>query len=165
MAVGRHGYVGLVRVEDGLLNIAAAVAPEFIKGHGHPSRALATIVEEAGFPAIPALAEADCQGTLPLTRRTTPTAARRVLVLGDAAGYVEPFTGEGMAWALSAAVAATPLIDRGLRDWNAEVERDWQRVLRRVVLRRQRWCRLFALALRHPLAMRLVLGAVSLVPS
>ncbi len=165
MAVGRRGYVGLVRVEDSLLNIAAALAPDFIKGHGSPSAALASVVEEAGFPAIPALAESDCQGTLPLTRRTSPTAARRVLVLGDAAGYVEPFTGEGMAWALSAAVAATPFIERGLLKWDADVEREWQKALRRAVFGRQRWCRFFALALRHPLAMRIVLGTVSMVPS
>jgi flavin-dependent dehydrogenase len=165
MAVGRLGYVGLVRVEDGLLNVAAALAPDFIKEHGSPSGALASVIEAAGFPAIPALAEADCQGTLPLTRRTTPTAARRLLVLGDAAGYVEPFTGEGMAWALSAAAAATPFIERGLFEWDADVERDWQKVLHRAVFGRQRWCRFFAVALRHPLAMRIVLRTVSMVPS
>jgi flavin-dependent dehydrogenase len=165
MAVGRHGYVGLVRVEEGLLNIAAALAPGFIKGHGEPRRALAAVIEDAGFPPIPALAAADCQGTLPLTRRTTPTVARRVLVLGDAAGYVEPFTGEGMAWALAAAVAAPPFIERGLLEWSTKLERDWQGLLRRVVFRRQRWCRLLALALRHPMAMRIVLETVSLVPS
>jgi flavin-dependent dehydrogenase len=88
-----------------------------------------------------------------------------VLVLGDAAGYVEPFTGEGMAWALAAAAAATPFIERGLLEWSPAVERDWQMLLRRVVFRRQRWCRLLALALRHPLAMWLTLGTVSLIPS
>jgi flavin-dependent dehydrogenase len=165
MAVARQGYVGLVRVEEGLLNVAAAIEPDFIKKHGSPAGALTAVIEEAGFPAIPALGETDCQGTLPLTRRTTPVAARRALVLGDAAGYVEPFTGEGMAWALAAATAATPFIERGLLKWDAAVERDWQRLLRRVVLRRQRWCRLLALTLRHPLAMRIVLETVSLVPS
>jgi flavin-dependent dehydrogenase len=49
----------------------------------------------------------DWLGTLPLTRRTPRPAGHRVLVVGDAAGYVEPFTGEGMAWALATASAAT----------------------------------------------------------
>ena len=165
MAVAHRGYVGLVRVEDGLLNIAAALEPELVKRHGAPADALAAIIEEAGFPAIPALARAECLGTLPLTRRTTPVASRRVLVLGDAAGYVEPFTGEGMAWALAAAGASAPFIERGHREWDAALERDWHRLLHRVVFRRQRWCRLLAIALRHPLAMRIALDTVSLVPS
>ena len=165
MAVGRHGYVGLVRVEDRLLNIAAALAPDFVKRAGGPPQALAAVLGEAGFPPIAALREAVWQGTLPLTRRTHRTAARRVLLLGDAAGYVEPFTGEGMAWAFAAAAATTPFIERGLAHWDVALEEGWQATLRQLVLRRQRWCRAFAWALRHPLAIRLVLGSVSLVPS
>ena len=39
----------------------------------------------------------------------------RLLLLGDAAGYVEPFTGEGMAWGLTAATLAAPLASSGIR--------------------------------------------------
>ncbi|MGE5193380.1 MAG: NAD(P)/FAD-dependent oxidoreductase [Deltaproteobacteria bacterium] len=165
MAVSRHGYAGLVRVEDRLLNVAAAVAPDFVRGAGGPPQALAAVLHEAGFPPIPALAAADWHGTLPLTRRTHRTAARRILLLGDAAGYVEPFTGEGMAWAFAAAAASTPFVERGLANWDVALEDDWHATLRRLVLRRQRWCRALAWALRHPLAIRLVMGTVSLVPS
>jgi len=165
MAIGRQGYVGLVRVEDGLLNIAAALAPEFVKGSGGPPQALAAVLQGAGFPPIASLADADWHGTLPLTRRTHRTAARRILLLGDAAGYVEPFTGEGMAWAFAAAAASTPFVERGLARWDGSLEDDWQATLRRLVLRRQRWCRALAWALRHPLAIRLVLGSLALVPS
>jgi flavin-dependent dehydrogenase len=165
MAVGRHGYVGLVRVEDGLLNIAAALAPDFVKGAGGPPQALAVVLDEAGFPPIPSLFQADWHGTPPLTRRTHRTAARRVLLLGDAAGYIEPFTGEGMAWAFAAAAATAPFVSRGIANWDVALEDEWQATLRLLVLRRQRWCRALAWALRHPLAIRLVLGSVSLVPS
>jgi flavin-dependent dehydrogenase len=164
MAVGRHGYVGLVRVEDGLLNIAAALAPEFVKWSGGPPQALAAVLADAGFPPIASLAKADWHGTLPLTRRTHRTAARRILLLGDAAGYVEPFTGEGMAWAFAAAAASTPFVARGLARWDVSLEDEWQETLRRLVLRRQSWCRALAWALRHPLAIRLVLRSVALVP-
>jgi flavin-dependent dehydrogenase len=165
MAVGRHGYVGLVRVEEGVLNIAAALAPEFVKGSGGPPQALAAVLADAGFPPIAALEAADWHGTLPLTRRTHRTAARRILLLGDAAGYVEPFTGEGMAWAFAAAAASTPFVERGLARWDGALEDEWQATLQRLVLRRQRWCRALAWALRHPLAIRLVLGSIALVPS
>ena len=52
------------------------------------------------------------QGTGKLTRKTSPVATGRVLVLGDASGYVEPFTGEGMGWGLSSAVACVPISAR-----------------------------------------------------
>lgn len=165
MAVGRQGYVGLVRVEEGLLNIAAALAPEFVKRAGGPPQAIATVLAQAGFPAIASLPDADWHGTLPLTRRSKMNAARRVLLLGDAAGYVEPFTGEGMAWAFAAAAGSTTFIERGLSGWNEALEHDWQATLRRLVLRRQRWCRLLAVALRHPLGIGIVLQAVSLIPA
>ena len=42
-------------------------------------------------------------------------AAERVFLLGDAAGYVEPFTGEGMAWAVTSGIAVAPLALRATR--------------------------------------------------
>ena len=116
MAVDRHGYVGLVRIEGGLLNIAAVLAPDFVKRAGGPPQALAAVLAEAGFPAITSLADADWHGTLPLTRRTSSTASRRVLVMGDAAGYVEPFTGEGMAGPLPLPSQRPRLLSAGFRN-------------------------------------------------
>jgi flavin-dependent dehydrogenase len=165
MAVGRQGYVGLVRVEEGYLNVAAALTPDFVKEAGSPAQALATVIKEAGFPSIPSLPKTDWHGTIALSRRTACTASRRVLLLGDAAGYVEPFTGEGIAWAFAAAITAPRFVTRGLASWDAQIEDDWQQTLRRLVQRRQYWCRMLAMATRHPLAVRIVLGAVSLVPS
>ena len=165
MAVGRHGYVGLVRVEEGWLNIAGALTLEFVKRSGSAAAALESVIEEAGFPPIASLAHADWQGTMALSRRTPRTAGRRVLLLGDAAGYVEPFTGEGMAWAFAGAVAVDSFVARGLTRWNDVLERDWETALRRLVQSRQYWCRLLARASRHPLAARAALAAVSWFPS
>ena len=165
MAVGRHGYVGLVRIEAAQLNIAGALAPEFIKTCGGTAPAVEAVLSEAGFPPIGALSQADWHGTVALTRSSARTAGRRVLLLGDAAGYVEPFTGEGMAWALSAAAAVARLVPRGAFEWHAGLEREWQATLRRLVTNRQRLCRLLAMALRHPWAVRALLGAVSFAPA
>ncbi|MFM9170747.1 MAG: hypothetical protein ACKOTD_11730, partial [Phycisphaerales bacterium] len=46
------------------------------------------------------------RGTPALTRRRACVAAPRILVTGDAAGYVEPFTGEGLGWAIATGAAA-----------------------------------------------------------
>ncbi len=101
MAVGKDGYVGLVRLRDGSLHLAAALRPGPCARPAGRASAASVLLAAAGFPAIDGLASARWQGTPDSTRRTRPLADARVFVLGDAAGYVEPFTGEGIAWALA----------------------------------------------------------------
>ncbi|MDX9975767.1 MAG: FAD-dependent oxidoreductase, partial [FCB group bacterium] len=88
MACGAGGYVGLVRIEDGRLNIAAAFALGFMKGAGGMGPAAAAVLESAGFPSVPDLNALSWRGTPALTRRATLVSAPRGCVLGDAAGYV-----------------------------------------------------------------------------
>lgn len=164
MAVGACGYVGLVQVEDARLNVAAAIAPAFLKDHAAASQAIAAILDEAGLPALCDPDAAGWQGTLPLTRQSSQLAGRRILLLGDAAGYVEPFTGEGMAWALSAAIQVESIVRRGLQVWDRGLESEWSRMVRRLVMRRQRWCRVLSALLRHPRVSRGLMTVLSWVP-
>jgi flavin-dependent dehydrogenase len=115
MACGEHGYAGLVRLEDGRLDVAAALDASRVRACGGPGQAVVPLLAEAGWPIIPSLETAAWRGTAALTRRARRCAARRLFVLGDAAGYVEPFTGEGMAWALASALALAPLAVRAAR--------------------------------------------------
>jgi menaquinone-9 beta-reductase len=55
-----------------------------------------------------------------------------------------------MGWALTAAAAATPLVQRGVQDWEPAIERHWRHTLERQVGRRQRLCRGVAVLLRRP---------------
>jgi flavin-dependent dehydrogenase len=80
-----------------------------------------------------------------------------VLVLGDAAGYVEPFTGEGMAWAMRSALAAADLAAEG---WTGAAGPRWERMHRQMVGGRQRRCRALTMLLRAP---RLVRAAVRIL--
>jgi flavin-dependent dehydrogenase len=155
MAVGRAGYVGMVRVEDGRLNVAAALDPAFLRRLGAPASAAAEILAEAGFEAIRALETAGWQGTARLARRTRPLAADRLFLLGDAAGYVEPFTGEGIAWALASAQAIAPLALRAIEEWDPRLRRAWSKLHWRLIGRRQLVCRGCSIALRHPCLTRL----------
>jgi flavin-dependent dehydrogenase len=91
-------------------------------------------------------------------------ASERVFALGDAAGYVEPFTGEGMAWALAAAVAVAPLADRAVVSWQPSLEREWERTYRRVVCRRQLLCRAAAAVLRRPWLTRAAVALLAHLP-
>jgi flavin-dependent dehydrogenase len=149
MACGAGGYLGLVRLEDGRLDLAAAFDRVRVRRLGGPGPAAAALLHEAGWPA-PALDPRAWRGTPALTRRLARPAAARVFALGDAAGYVEPFTGEGIGWALSAAVAVAPLADRASRRWNPALEREWASAYARVVRRRQLACRAAAAVLRRP---------------
>ena len=150
MAVSRHGYAGAVAVEGGRVNIAAAIDPAFLKSCPSPARAIEQILADAGVRHAAPLDSIDWAGTPPLTRRLIDPALRGIFVIGDAAGYVEPFTGEGMAWAFAAAEAVVPFIVQSLRLEDGRAERQWVARRARLLRRDQRWCRLLALALRRP---------------
>jgi menaquinone-9 beta-reductase len=164
MAVGREGYVGLVRVEDGSLNVAAAFAPAFVRRSGEPGSAAAAILAEAGLPPITNLQGARWQGTAGLTRQTRPLALERLFLLGDAASYVEPYTGEGIAWALTSGHAVAPLALQAIERWEPQLARAWSKLHRRLIGRRQILCRATALTLRQPWLAPLAFGVLSCVP-
>jgi flavin-dependent dehydrogenase len=164
MACGSGGYAGLVRIEDGRLNIASALDGAFVKQAGGLGPAVATILQQAGFPAIDGLENLPWHGTPLLTRRAAPPAAERVLLLGDAASYVEPFSGEGMAWALAAGAGVVPFALKACRDWNPELVRKWSVHYRCTILRRQWICQGAAKILRQPKLVRLLVGTMTRFP-
>jgi len=164
MACAPHGYLGMVRLEDGRLDLAAALDSNFLRSAGGPARAATIILADAGLPALPEIEQLPWQGTPALTRRIAQPAAERLLVLGDAAGYVEPFTGEGIAWALAAAEAAAPLASRAIDRWESSLTAEWTRIYGRLIKPRQRTCRVVAGVLRHPLAVRSLVRVLAHVP-
>jgi flavin-dependent dehydrogenase len=159
MAIGRGGYVGVVRTETGAINVAAALDACFVAEAGGLGLAAEAIVRSAGFPAE-SLAGLDWAGTPRLTRHPAACAARRVFLIGDAAGYVEPFTGEGIGWAIQSAQAAVPTVQRAATDWSDRLIQEWGTIVRREIRRRQRLCRLIRAGLRCP---PLVSGALRLL--
>jgi flavin-dependent dehydrogenase len=165
MAHGRSGYVGLTAVEDGRLNVGAALDPEFIRERGGLGTAAAAILLEAGFPIPNWLAAARWRGTPRLTVRRRPVALRRVFILGDAAGYEEPFTGEGMGWAMSSALALAPLAARAARSWEDSMALRWERTYQELVGRRARLCHLVAAGLRRDGLTRAAVRVLRTVPA
>lgn len=148
MAVGDHGYVGAAVVEEGALNIAAAIDAGFVKNRGGLANACAEILQGAGFPLPCGMLDVRWRGTPPLSRSLSAVRGERLLVIGDAGGYMEPFTGEGMAWAMSSGLAAAQIIDTNLSSWSPEAERAWSAWHRHNVAKPQKRCRLVARALR-----------------
>lgn len=165
MATARGGYVGLVRVEDGRLDVAAAFDAPFLKAHGGPGPAAEAVLHTTGWPRIAGLAELPWKGTPALTRRAKALAGERWFAVGDAAGYVEPFTGEGMAWAVASAAAVAPIAARAVQRWDDSLVHEWEAAHRRAVGNRQRACRVVSRVLRSPALTALAVRALALFPA
>lgn len=165
LAGNSGGYVGFARVEDNLVDVAAALAPGEIRAAGGVVPALQRLVSDADLNSPLDLAAARWLGTPALARQRTLVAAERLFVLGDACGYVEPFTGEGIGWALLAATDVAPLAESAARGWQPGLESAWTRRYHQSILRRQRVCRLVRCILRWPFFTRLALGSVSRAPA
>lgn len=170
IACDDSGYVGLVRLEDGRVDVAAALR----RGSGElgsdkPAlaakavllQAINAILRRTGQEILPPI-DPDSLLTTPPLRRSRRPGYGRLLAVGDAAGYVEPFTGEGMAWALQSGIAAAEcLADRRLAGnsgaaWTARYEE---------LMRRRQWlCRLLSGALASPTQSRWLLRLAGAAP-
>ena len=149
IAIARGGYVGLVRLEDDRLDIAAAFDPAFVRSAGGPGPAAESILRSAGCDPVPAIEDIAWRGTPALTRRRRRLASAGLFVIGDAAAYTEPFTGEGIAWALASGRAVVPRVMRALRG-GTDAPAGWTRDHGRRLQRRQRPSRIVSALLRRP---------------
>ena len=77
---------------------------------------------------LPEHAATAARGAGPLRQRATARVAGRVLLVGDAAGYVDALTGEGIAVGLASARA---LVDAVRRNAPYRYEREWRAATRR----------------------------------
>lgn len=178
MVVSSAGYVGLTPVPQGGLGVAASLDRECVdRGQGIP-RAIGSILQNSiGFREIAsAIHQATWVGTPPLTHRPSWVAQDRLFVLGDAAGYVEPFTGEGIGRALWSAAAVVPLALESVANWKPDLARRWtdfhrrhlgesrQRICRSLTgLLRKRWGRRLTYHVCHqfPLAARILIARLN----
>ncbi|MEC8560052.1 MAG: FAD-dependent monooxygenase [Planctomycetota bacterium] len=137
MRCGRDGYVGSSPLSDGRWVVAAALDPRSVRSLGARG-AVGSVLAETGLP------DADDHPTAwkavgHLTRRRARRCAGRVLLVGDAAGYVEPLTGEGMSWGICRAAGIVPFADR--IDRGEDVSEDWSRSADRMLGPRRLVCR------------------------
>lgn len=122
--LGRGVYVGASAVESGAVNICGLFRPP-IAGAGSGAERMISHLEACGLGelaermrAATVVPETFC-AVAGVGFAPWPT-ARGGLRLGDSAGMIPPFTGDGMAIALQGAVAAAvPLADysEGICDW------------------------------------------------
>ncbi|CAN5512573.1 hypothetical protein BH11CYA1_BH11CYA1_27300 [soil metagenome] len=168
MACQLGGYVGLVVLEDGGIDVACALDRAFVRKQESLPKAVAAILGQCNLP-LPVPAEQFFarlwQGTDSLTRRRPTIAGPQLFVVGDACGYPEPLTGEGIAWALESSEAVLPLALSAMDDWSDALARDWQKIHGRLVHLRQRKSGAIAYSLRNRFARRAAIKVLSSFPS
>lgn len=164
MACGGAGYVGMTPLADHRLDIAAALTPSAVRAAGGVAGALRQTLADAGVESGGDLAGLKWQGTPALTRRVARPWGERLLAVGDAAGYVEPFTGEGMAWALAGGAALGETVLHHGGRWHDALGPAWAATHRRLIHRRHARCRIIARALRHPALCAAAVRAIGCVP-
>lgn len=165
MAIGAGGYVGIVRIESGdQLNVAAAFDIDFVKRSGGLAGAAIRILSESHSQPIDALTTANWHGTPPLTHRARPPRSARLFLIGDAAGYIEPFTGEGMAWALAGGRDVVPFALAALGGAGFAAQNEWETHHDRLLGRRMRDCSRVARMLRFPFVTKAIVRLLGAFP-
>lgn len=160
MVCAQAGYVGAAPSGTGHWSLAAALHPAAVRTHG-PVETLRQLLAESGLHP-PELAKAQLRGVGNLTRQRR-CAAGRVLVVGDAASYFQPLTGEGMSWAMACAEQIWPHAQAAAR--GEDVSRSWQAACTRTLRTRHLMCRAVCTLAAHPQAMRCMLLAGRATPA
>ncbi len=113
MHVGPGWYVGLAPTPGGELNVGMALP---LPGRGGAATRFAAAID--GIPAVAARLAGlrrltPIRGVAPIGHRVSRAAGDGWLLVGDAAGFIDPFTGEGIFRALRSARAAAESLRAG----------------------------------------------------
>ena len=149
MACDRDGYVGVVRLEDGRVDIAAALkSGSDSRQVGKPVDRVLGILERSRLELGGIEVQSRISVTPPL-RRSRLAGKGRLVAIGDASGYVEPFTGEGMTWGMMSGVAVSRLITESSLDELGDLGDRWCRRQKKLLASKRRVCRLLTTALQN----------------
>lgn len=152
----RGGYLGVSAIEKGQTNICGLVHQKRMAGMrgGWKSFVPAMAEESAPLRALFASHEADQDDFLtsePVVFRAREPVEGGIVMIGDAAGIIDPLTGNGMAMAIQSALLAAVSIREIFsgRDRTA-VERQYARDYNDLFQSRLLWSRGAARILSHP---------------
>jgi geranylgeranyl reductase family protein len=162
MYVTPDGYAGVAPLEDGLTNIAVVMPEERVQ------RREGTIEDlfEERLAAVPELRRrldgavqvGSVRGIGRLGHRVRRPAGDGYLLVGDAAAFLDPFTGDGIYEALRGALLAAPVIDRALTagDVSASALEPYRAERRRVFTMKRQLCWVVQGFVHSPAAMNYV---------
>ena len=130
------GYGGLSTIEDGLSNLCFIVnAADVIKALSNPEKVLQEFVmqnQRARYTLETAKVESTWLSvSLDSFGRHSPSPAYGLLAVGDAASFIDPFTGSGILMALENGKLVSDVIFRHLAKSTSELCADYVREYRR----------------------------------
>lgn len=157
MLVDPAGYLGLVREADpaGGERVHAAGLVRERGGVRRSPREFVRAILQSRSRLDPALEGLVAAGPMPWRPKRATRGA--IALVGDAAGYVEPFTGEGMAWAFESADALVAAVEAH-GGWNLAAESAYARSHRQRIAAAQRGCSIVAGAIARPGLLRIACG-------
>ena len=154
MFIAPQGYLGMVDEGEDRLHVAALISTAAPRSQRDPwsfVRSAALLHDRLGRLKLCETSADSVERFAaigPMPWRPQAPANRFVALVGDAAGYIEPFTGEGMAWAIhSAETLADTLADSSPGLWNEQLARRYSRAWSREIGRSQCMCRIIAFGL------------------
>lgn len=164
MLTHARGYAGLVKLRDGRVDLAAAVDPAFVRASAGPVGAMAAILASSRqtAPLAALLSQCVIRGVPPLTRQRVAQQGC-LLRVGDSLRYAEPFSGEGMSWALKAGMLAGEHACRVLSGQGDCSQ--WPAIVHAALSPRQRRCMMLARLLRVPRAISAAAWCMQHVPA
>lgn len=118
MHIGRGCYAGIAPLEDGLFNVAFVTASDALTSRTDTVEAFF----RAGLASLDGVADrltgasqvGGVRGVGPMAHRLRRTAGDGYLLVGDAAGFLDPFTGDGIYEGLRGAQIAAPIVHEAL---------------------------------------------------
>lgn len=164
MIVGKHGYVGVCPTNGGVYDIAAAVDPKAIRMCGGISHTVNSIFAENHFDVEQSLRDAKWIATPLLTRQSKQVARDGIFLLGDSAGYVEPFTGEGISWSFAGAQYLSQLVPHALSGQEQWAQTNWTNWICNHRKRNQRIARWVSFESRSANSAKRILKGLNWIP-
>ncbi|HZI66817.1 MAG TPA: FAD-dependent monooxygenase [Thermoanaerobaculia bacterium] len=150
------GYCGLSRVEDGTVNLAGVVSDRAWSRAGGGWEAVVQAARRGNAALDSDLAAMTTGpigylGTGPVFFTAKPATENRILMAGDAAGVIDPFSGEGQAAALASGILAAQTVERRLSGGLSSdaCARAYEAAWRRRFARRFAWSALFRRLILH----------------
>ncbi len=152
------GYGWLFAMPDGSVNLGAGLLNTFRDFKGQSAHG----VFDAFWRMLPAEWDVNettadgkvLSGPLPMGLSRTPPATPGMLVVGDAAGMVNPFNGEGIAYAMESGELAAELVHEALVLDRPGIAHLYPTMLRERYARYFRMGTLFVRAIGHPRIMQ-----------
>jgi len=159
MIVTPYGYCGINPLPQGLANVCVVVDHQAIRGAAVGGDRLASFFHDriSAHPLLrQRMARAEPVGRLwatgPMACRTARGFADGAVLVGDAAGFYDPFTGEGIAMALRGAEMAAEVLSGALRrgDLASRALEPYEEARRAAFHARLRLDRSLQALLKHP---------------